>query len=487
MVCKICKQKVSNNFGNAIRNHFGPIHNMDSKAYYDSFIKKKDEGLCKYCKKQTSFISINKGYSTFCSRKCTVTFHNKNIGPWTVKRKNTCIKNYGTDNPMKNTSIQQKAQQTLEKKIGVKHPYKKKEIIESVVEKKQLIAIKKLSVLLPKNITIKKYLSSNEIILQCSKCKKDFSIQFQYIRLRLKRKENLCIYCNPIKYGNFSYKEKELLSFIESNYSGNIIHNTKDIISPYELDIYLPDLKLAFEFNGLYWHSEFHKSKNYHLDKTEECEKLGIHLIHIYEDDWTYKQEIVQSRILNLLGKSKRIYARNTTTICDVDSKIAKEFLEENHIQGNCNSHIRIGLFKDDKLLSLMTFGKGRFHNKDYELLRFCNKCGYTVVGGAAKLFKEFIKRNYDKPVISYADRSWSQGNLYEQLGFKKISKTCPNYQYVIDGIRYNRFKFRKSELVLKGFDSNKTEHEIMIDRNIPRIYDCGSLKYKCSYYIHNS
>jgi len=113
-----------------------------------------------------------------------------------------------------------------------------------------------------------------------------------------------------------------------------------------------------------------------------------------------------------------------------------------------------------------------------YEMLRFCNKLNINVVGGASKLFKYFIKKFSPIEVISYADRSWSQGNLYEKLGFELHSKTRPNYYYVINGVRNHRFNFRKDKLVKEGFDQSKTEHEIMLERKIYRIYDSGQLKY---------
>ena len=93
-------------------------------------------------------------------------------------------------------------------------------------------------------------------------------------------------------------------------------------------------------------------------------------------------------------------------------------------------------------------------------------------------MFKYF-KENYNpKEIIIYADRSHSNGNLYNKLGFNFISKTQPNYYYIIDGIRHHRFNFRKDKLVKDGFDSSKTEHDIMIERNIFRIYDSGNLKF---------
>ena len=279
--------------------------------------------------------------------------------------------------------------------------------------------------------------------------------------------------------------EKDLYNFISENYHGNILLNKKNIIKPLELDIYLPDLKLGFEFNGLFWHNELNKDNNYHLNKTEECEKQGIHLIHIYEDDWLFKQNIVKSRILNILNiTSNKIYARKCQIKEVDDSNLIRKFLEENHQQGFISSKIKLGLFYNDELVSLMTFGHQRISmgakskKNNYEMLRFCNKLNTLVIGGADKLFKFFIEKHQPKEVISYADRSWSRGDLYKKLGFTFISKTPPNYYYIIDDMRKYRFNYRKDKLVREGFDPNKTEHETMLERNIFRIYDSGSLKF---------
>jgi hypothetical protein len=246
-----------------------------------------------------------------------------------------------------------------------------------------------------------------------------------------------------------------------------------------ELDIYLPDLKLAFEFNGLYWHSELYKNKEYHLNKTKRCLMKDIHLIHIYEDEWIYKKEIVKSRILNLLSKNKyKIYARKCI-IKEVNGRETKEFLNNNHIQGYVPSDINLGLYYSKKLVLLMTFGKGRFKNKEQELLRFCNKLNTSVIGGASKLFKYYCKNYSFNNIVSYADRSWSNGDIYEKLNFIKKSETIPNFYYVIEGLRVNRFKYRKSELIKEGYDRNKTAHKIMNDRNIYRIYNSGNLKFE--------
>ena len=280
-----------------------------------------------------------------------------------------------------------------------------------------------------------------------------------------------------------SKNEEEIMEFL--GIDGYELHN-RDILNGREIDIYIPSLKLGIEYDGLRWHSEiFNKDTNYHLSKTEECERQGIRLIHIFEDEWQYKRDIVKSRLLNLIGKTpNKIYARKCV-IKEVDSHTASKFLDENHIQGTCNSSYRYGLYYNDELVSIMTFGKLRKNlgstDKDgyYELLRFCNKSNTAVIGGASKLFKHFLKEKKPTNVISYADRRWSNGNLYEKLGFTLSHKSKPSYFYVVNDKRENRFKYRKDVLVKEGYDSSKTEHQIMLERGIYRIYDCGCLVYE--------
>ena len=289
--------------------------------------------------------------------------------------------------------------------------------------------------------------------------------------------------CGCPKCGlNYDKSEGEVKEFIKS-IGVLYVENTKKIISPLELDIYIPSHNLAIEFDGLYWHSEIHKPSNYHLNKTELCEKQGIQLIHIFEDEWRDKQDIVKSRLMNILGLTpNKIYARKTV-VKEVSPKDSKEFLDNNHIQGNVNSSIKLGLYYNDELVSLMTFGKGRIamggDSNQYELLRFCNKLDTTVIGGADKLLKYFIKTYKPKEIISYADRRWSQGGLYNKLKFINTHNSNPNYHYIINNKRKHRFGFRKSILVNQGYNKDLTEHQIMLERKIYRIYDCGTMVYK--------
>ena len=297
----------------------------------------------------------------------------------------------------------------------------------------------------------------------------------QYPGNHLHKKQG-CPLC--IDYG-FSKVERDVSDFIKEYVDVSL--NTK--INNCEFDILCVNKNIAIEFNGLYWHCDKFKDKNYHLNKTVVANKNNLHLIHIFEDEWFNKRKIVESRIKNILGFSNKIYARKCE-IRKVSSKDSSSFLEENHIQGNVNSKIKLGLYHNNELVSLMTFGSLRKNlgqeHKDgvFELLRFCNKLNTSIVGGASKLLKYFERNYKPKEIISYADRRWSKGNLYEQLKFDFVHNSRPNYFYFKKLIRENRFKYRKSELVKQGFDPNKTEKQIMEERGYNRIYDCGTMKF---------
>jgi transcription elongation factor Elf1 len=323
-------------------------------------------------------------------------------------------------------------------------------------------------------------------LIKCNKCNKNFTISYGLLKNRKKINTIICTICNPINSSKSGYEVK-LYDFINKYYNGIINRGNRKILNnKLELDIYIPELKIAFEFNGLWWHNELHKENKYHLNKTELCEKNNIQLIHIWEDDWLYKQDIIKSMILNKLGKTQnKIYARKTKIKEITDNKLIKNFLEKNHIQGFVGSSVKIGLFYNDELVSLMTFGKKRismgnknFNDNKYELLRFCNKLNTNIVGGGSKLFKYFIRNYKYDEIITYANRSYSNGNLYKQLNFNYIGKTEPNYYYIIDGIKHYRYNYRKDKLVKEGFNQFLTEHQIMLNRKIYRIYDSGNLKY---------
>ena len=290
-----------------------------------------------------------------------------------------------------------------------------------------------------------------------------------------------CPICGKI----ISHSEDEIFGFVK-RICPDAEQGNRTILDGKELDIYIPSKKIAIEYDGLYWHSEaYGKDRNYHLQKTEECSKKGIQLIHVFEDEWLEKPEIIKSRLKNILGVTdKTIYARKCN-VKIVQGSVAQKFLEDNHIQGRCKGMYHYGLYYDGGLVSLMTFGKMRQQRKYhtdydscYELLRFCSKLNTNVVGAAGRLLKAFLRDLNPSEVISYADKRWSQGNLYKQLGFEHTHDSRPNYFYVLGQRRENRFKYRKGELVKEGYDPNKSEREIMLERGIYRIYDCGTMVF---------
>jgi hypothetical protein len=265
----------------------------------------------------------------------------------------------------------------------------------------------------------------------------------------------------------------------EDEFIGVIIKNNRTLIGK-EIDIYLQELKLGLEYNGIYWHSVVFKDKNYHLDKTNKCSDNSIRLMHIWEDDWLYKSEIIKSQILNILGASKQIYARKCY-LKEVDVEESRKFLNENHIQGFVVSKVKIGLYYDNELVSIMTFdsfeGRKKMEEGGYNLNRFCNKLGYTIVGGASKLLSNFIKSYNPTRIVNYADKDWSIGNLYYKLGFENVGGNGPDYKYVVGNRRVHKSRYKKSNLKIEN--STVTESEKMRELGISRIYDCGKIKFE--------
>ena len=290
-----------------------------------------------------------------------------------------------------------------------------------------------------------------------------------------------CPKCYPRNQG-YSKGEKELLEFIREFVSNDkIIENDKKLIKPKELDIFIPSKNLAFEYNGLYRHTDEFMDPKYHLNKTNECLQKGIKLIHIFEDEWIYKNDIVKERVKKILGVQDtiKIYARRCE-VREVESKLKNEFLEKFHIQGPDLSTIKLGAFYNNELVSIMTFSYGnpskgsRKKEGVWELNRFCSNYKYHIQGIAGKLLEHF-KRNYKwKEIFSYADRRWSSGDLYYKLGFQTDSILRLNYWYCKGLKRIHRFALRKKPNEPKDI----TEKNLRITEGYTIVWDCGNLKF---------
>ncbi len=314
--------------------------------------------------------------------------------------------------------------------------------------------------------------------LKSQKCGHEFKINRDTFYKRISiYKSNACVICNPLN--GRSSEESNVSDWIKSLGIEVQDHNRK-ICDGYEIDIFIPSHSLAIEFNGLYWHSELLKNKDYHLNKTNGCNDKGIRLIHIWEDDWKNRGDILKSIIMNHLNViSNKVYARSCE-IKPLNNEITSNFLNSNHIQGYCRFSQSIGLYNGEDLVSVMTFGFRNINGKkEYELIRFCNKINTVVIGAASKLFNYFVVSNSDiDRISSYADISIFSGNLYKKLGFEYSHRSQINYWWVVDGIRRHRFNYNKKKLIKLGHDPLLTEAEIMHGLDRYRVWGCGQDKW---------
>jgi len=316
--------------------------------------------------------------------------------------------------------------------------------------------------------------SDNGIIKLKGECGHEFETNCSLFSSRKFNNIPNCIICHPLN-SQTSSKEFELIEWIKS-LNIDIEVGKRDIISPKEIDIFVPSKNIAIEYNGLYWHSELFKDKRYHLNKMLSCESKNIELIQVWEDDWLNKNKIIKSIIKNRLGLiQNKIWARKCKIRENMDKDEVNLFFNENHIQGSTKYKISIGLYYDNRLVSCMLFNKPK---KDLELVRFSNIIDNIVVGSASKLFNYYIKKYNVSNVVSFADRSIFNGNLYKELGFKFQYRTIPNYWWVINNCRKHRFNFNKKKLISKGFDPNLTGVEMMSSIGSYRIYGVGLDKY---------
>jgi len=445
------------------------------------------------CGKESTFSNrFDRGYQSFCSLECA----NENKEELLKRQIQTNQKKWGVDFYTQHQDFVVKQKLTKKEKYGDEN-YNNIEKTKDTKKKKygntrynnvnkNKISRRESFITTIKSKTLDKFVSyeldSDNITLNCSICNNDYKIYNNLFNYRTKQNSLLCTKCNPTEDKQTSGLEKDLAIFISKNNS--IITKDRLILGGKEIDILIPEKNLGIEFNGLYWHSDIFLDSNYHLNKTELAKQRGIELIQIFEDEWLEKSDIIKSIINHRLGiVDNKIYARQCV-ITPVNKSLEREFLVKNHIQGFVGSKVCYGLFYKGELISLMSFGKLRkslgYKEKEnqYEMLRFCNKLNTNIVGGASKLFKQFLKDFNPDKVISYSDKRYFSGELYKSLGFHLDGNTKPNYFYVLKHKRYNRLKFKKSVLIKAGHNPKQTEKEIMIELGYNRIYDCGNKRW---------
>lgn len=426
-----------------------------------------------------------------------VDWPSKTGSPIREKIKSTNIDKYGCPSPFGSPNVRERIQHTVRDKYGVDNVFASKAIkikieqsnllkygrahtaqVSSIRNKmsrtrkiklyNRLTSGDRLKNLVTPMFNIYEYNGINDVYKwRCVKCGIEFEDNLEDGKIPR------CPNCFP-KLNNTSKYEDDIENWLKS-YNLDIKRNIK--IEKREIDIFLPDFQLGIEFDGLYWHGEIvgQNGKNYHLHKTELAKKHNINLIHIFEDEWIDKQDIVKSIILNKLGIGNKIFYARKLQVKTVGTSHAREFMEDNHLQGYKGGTIKLGLF-DKELLSLIIIGKPRYKSGfDYEIIRFANKKGVSVVGGFSRLISKI-----PGSIITYADARYFTGKVYKQANFEFSHLSKPNYYYVNNGKRYSRIQFQKHKLKekLKSFDPNLTEWQNMQLNGWDRIWDCGNYVY---------
>lgn len=310
--------------------------------------------------------------------------------------------------------------------------------------------------------------SKTKIQIYCNQCKKYFC-QMPYSHLFGKG-------CKNCMYKGSSSSEKEIYDWLSTIYKDKIEKNNRNIISPKEIDIYLPDKKFGIEYNGLYWHSEINKNKKLHINKTIECKKQNINLFHVFSDEWINKKEIIKSMIAHRIGLTQeKIHARKCE-IRQLTKKETNDFFRDNHISGPTSFTLAYGLIVNNEICSAISL-REPFHKKYkikkyIEIARFANKINSCVVGGFDKLLSNIILniKNKYRGILSYADLRFGDGAVYLKSGFNLIGQTPIDYWYTDFNKRENRFKYKAS--------NGKSESDVAKENNVHKIYGCGSNIY---------
>jgi len=433
----------------------------------------------------------------------------------------TNLEKYGTEWPTQTQEIKEKRKQTSLEKYGIEHWFK----LDKFKEKRKQTMLQKYGVeFLAQLEDFKKYLKEKQYEnLEQQGYKNLDKLNASFVKEHFFNNKNEFLKNKFLEFYNFkahstaynflkkfeidwqkrngtSNLEKEVVDYIKSFYEGEVIENDRQTIAPLELDIFVPEKKVAIEFDGLYWHSFNDKSlvnefKYKHLIKTVKAEEKGINLLHIFENEWInpLKRDIWKSVIGYKLGYVKKRYYARKLKITKVDNKFASKFFYENHLQGGAAvGSYRFALYdpKTGEIISIMTFSKPRYNKEiEYELIRFASLKYTACVGCAQKLFKYFIK-NYDpKSIVSYANRRWASkhSNLYKTLGFKFVGEAEPNYFYfklddpelrMYPRVTFQKHKLKDHPATKDYFNSDLTETEIMFNAGFRRIYDCGNLVF---------
>jgi len=379
------------------------------------------------------------------------------------KAKKTNLEKYGTEFACQSTEVKARREKTNLERYGTKNPSSLPEIRQKVLE-----------------TNIKLYGTAHPAKLPVFQEKaKESNLQRYGAASHSQLPENrnkLKAWCesNP-GYNGQSKSELELLEWVKTYYSSA----TKIKQQGHELDIYIPELKLGIEYNGLFWHSEINKSKTYHLNKTKYFQSQGIRVIHIWEHEWLQKQTQVKSFLLSALEKNQhKIGARKCHIIwSSAPSEIEKahNLLNATHIQGHTNStRYAANVYYKDELVATATFGLHHRNSQEWVLSRFTTKTNFTIQGILSRVTKLAVQ-NLKTPIISWANYRLSTGNGYEKAGWVVSKKLPPDYFY-FKGTKVISKQSRQKNKIKTPVGMTEAQHAEQ--DGLLRVWDCGKIKY---------
>jgi hypothetical protein len=367
---------------------------------------------------------------------------------------------------------------------------------EKVLKMSQSVSIALKNKELRNRLDALKRLSTEEIIKRLNKNSPDLLLitdLSSYTRDRHVNLEFECKKCNHIQTRSFlsalsnrcdkcdpgsSKQQLEVDRFVASLGVSTSLCD-RSIIAPYEIDIYVPSRSFGIEFNGLYFHSEVFKNRNYHSDKTHMCAERGVQLFHLFEDEWCNKKEICQSMIMHKLGlTTTRVYARKCK-IELVTARQKKEFFCNNHIDGNTNSRINFGLISEDgdivACLSLRKPTHKKYKNM-LEVARFCTKIFTHIPGGLSKLTTFALNYCHDSGytnLLTYVDTRHGTKNGYLSAGYDLVGATGNRFWWTAGKERIDRFKIRADK------ELGLTEKEVAFEHGVVKIWGCPNLIFE--------
>lgn len=442
---------------------------------------------CNFCSKPLFIRNFKLGFvSKWCSNQC------RNSDPEYRARLKESLKTVNKE------QAQRKREQTNLRKYGfayhsqrdevknkIREAYKNKK--EKILEKARQTWLENLGSTTPQNL----HLTAEclDVLQSKEKLGKLYSSGISSDRIAEQ------LNCSPTTVLNYLHRHgirlRERSSGLELELSEHLdalgieYQTNVRILEGKEIDFLLGDV--GIEIHGIFWHSSspycnktVFRDPNYHLNKYALAKKQNIKLLQFFEDEWVYKRNACLNIIRSSAGLNDTIYARKTT-VKEISSTEAKMFCDAYHLAGGVFSKFNVGLFYNEELVLVMTFSKPRFEtNKDsWEIIRLCSKTGISVVGGASKAFKFFLKKCNPSKVISYSDNRVGSGNVYKILGFELERELKPGYFWVVNGKRENRMKYQKHKLKSsKNYSDSLSEKEIMFLDGHRIIYDAGHKKW---------